>query len=437
VLYIDKGLIMCYVRAFWVVCLAALLLSCDENPVTAPATEPQAIVGQVISDEVNVEVAAWQAQLVQSTIADSAGYFVLSNIPVGLYEVRIATPSGETLTLKSITVAVNRTTSLREIRLTDPSWPLIDVYPRDSTFGVRPIDPTIRITSTQPFDLVSLDSSASFTPEIEGSWHQSSSSISPPSYYYYYYVPTAPLEVATHYVWKISSDLMVAGGQAWGDSLETTFWTDSLRLTSFGSSPNSSSGDEVAPRRDFSLYFGFNTLIDADSLNAAVSFTPPLQGIWLKDRYYESGGFLKFFHTGDSGLQAELVYLVHIAGDVPLVGSKPLGEDLDLSFKVAPLQVVYSTPNQGGTLHCRTCDVRLLFNSEMDSVSLRSAFALESEQGDTVSGEMYWYNLEELSFRPDSSLDAGAVYVARLDTTVQNLYGDRLKEPYALYFRTR
>jgi hypothetical protein len=429
---------MGYIRALYILCMAVLIWGCDETSIVAPVTEPQAIVGQVISDEINIEVQAWQAQLIKATMADSAGYFVLDDMPVGIYEIRITTPSGRELSIKSVTVGINQTTSLKEIRLTAPSWPLYAVYPSDSTKGVQPLSSSIRIVSTQPIDLFSLDTAVVFVPAAEGTWQQSSYSIIPNSYYQYWLSTNSPLDVATQYTFKIKPGLTFAGGQIWEDSLETIFWTDSLRVTHYGPRPYSSSVEEdIEPRRDFSLYFVFNTFVDPDSLGAAVTFTPPLAGLWLEDRYYQNEGALKFFHTGDSGLKAEHVYQIHVAGDVPLAGAAPLGRDLLLEFTTAPIGILRTIPEQGGTLQCSGCSILLTFNTEMDSSSMLSAFALESASGDTVSGDIVWYNQDEMRFNSDSALISGGVYVARVDTTAQNLYGERLKKPYTLHFRAR
>lgn len=429
---------MIYLRVLLLICFATLLWGCDESPVTGPDTESQAIVGRVISDEIDVEVSAWQAQLVASTVADDSGYFALEALPIGIYEIHIVAPSGKTLTIHGITVAANETTSLKEIRLTVPTWPLSAVYPRDGAVGIPPLRPNIQIVSTQLLDPASLIASASFEPAIGGTWSASGSRIVPDSYYYYLFSPVTPLEVATRYTLRIGPGLKLYNGQAWNDSLVSTFWTDSLRVQFYGPTPyTSSSGYEITPSRDFNLYIGFNALVNPDSLTAAVTFTPPLQGVWVEDVYYSREAALKFFYTGDAGLRAEQIYVVEIDGAVPLVGSSTLGHDVSLPFTTAAVKVIGSYPRQGDLNHCDGCGIAMRFNSEMDSISCASAFVLESLLGDTVTGTFNWQATDQLAFLSDSLLTAGGVYIARLDTTAQNRWGDHLREPYALYFRVR
>jgi len=428
-------------RALGVLCVllpATMLWSCDETQVTGPDSEPQAIVGRIISDESNVEVSAWQAQLVASTVADDSGYFALESLPIGIYEIRIVAPSGKTLNIQGITVAANQTTSLKEIRLTTPTWPLSSVYPRDSAVGVQPLSPNIQIVSTQQLDLVSLAASTSFIPAIDGTWRASGVRIGTDSYFNYLFTPVTPLEVATKYTLRIGPGLAVSGGQNWGDSLVSVFLTDSLRVQFYGPTPYATSSHyEITPNRSFDLYITFNALVNADSLTAAVTFAPPLEGVWVEDGYYSREAALKFFYTGDVGLKAEQTYLIEIDGTAPLVGPSTLGHNVSLPFTTAAVKVIHTYPPQGDVNQCASCPIQFIFNSEMDSLSLASAFALESLLGDTVAGTFNWTYATQLLFTPDSALTPGAVYIARLDATTQNQWGDHLKEPYALYFRVR
>jgi hypothetical protein len=286
--------------------------------------------------------------------------------------------------------------------------------------------------------LLSLQSAVSFSPAIQGTWQRTSNYIGPTygPYYYYEFPTTGALEVATKYTIRIGSGLTVAGGQAWGDSLESVFFTDSLRLLGlqtesyFGSNPS-----QVQPRRDFSLYAQFNAFVNPDSLTKATSFTPSIQGVWVADRYYRGTGILQFFHTGDVGLRAEQTYVMHIDGDVPLVGSSTASGELSAVFQTQPLQVIDSSPRQGEIDFCTGCGVYLLLNSEMDSTSLAAAFSFQTLQGDSVPGVLGWYRQDQVGFDPDSALTSGVVYVARLTTAASSLWGDHLKENYELYFR--
>jgi hypothetical protein len=410
------------------------MCGCDETPTTAPITESQAIVGRVISAEVGIEVAAWQAHLVKSTIADSAGYFVLDGLPVGLFELRLLAPSGKNLVISNVLVEADHTTSLKEIWLSPLSWPLYDVYPHDSTRGVQPLSLYIRIMSTAQLDLLSLPSSVHFVPALQGTWNFSTRSSSTASYYYDF-VATSALDVATRYTLAIGSTLATAGGQLWGDSLNLVFFTDSLRLLGLQTSPYSGSSVMLfQPRRDFSFYARFNALVNPDSLNVATTFTPPIEGVWLREPS-ASAGMLKFFHTGSVGLRAEQTYVVHMDGDVALVGSSTASDDLSASFQTQPVQVIASSPGQGEGFGCASCGIDLRFNSEMDTTSVASAFSLQTLAGSPVTGTLQSGDLDRVYFHPDSMLTVGEVYVARLSTIATNLWGDRLKEPFALYFR--
>jgi len=414
---------------------------CDESPTTAPTTESQAIVGQIISHEFNIEVSVWQAQLIKGTIADSAGYFKIDDLPVGLYEVRLVTPGGKHLTIRNVSVETNRTTSLKEIRLSPPSWPLVSVYPGDSSLGVHPFLTRITITSTMPISMLSLETAVTFTPTIQGSWYSQSNYIIGPaysSYYTYEFQVSSGLEVATEYTFYIGPGLTIAGGQAWGDSLVQVFTTDSLRLMGLQSQSYYGSGNKlVEPRRDFVMYAQFNAMVHPDSLTVATTFTPAIEGVWVADPYYQSGGQLRFFNTGDAGLRADQTYVMHINGDVPLVGSSTASGDLTATFRTQSLKVINSSPRPGEFDYCPGCAVRLQFNSEMDSLSLTAAFSLETLQGDPVTGTLSLNYSDQLYFSPDSGVVSEGVYIARVSTAAASLWGDHLKEPYELYFRVR
>lgn len=427
-------------RALPFVCLALLTCGCDETPTTAPVDETQGIAGQVISKEADIRVAAWQAHEVKSTIADSAGYFLIDGLPVGVYEVRLATPKAETLTIRNVTVQQDRITSLLEIRMNPPSWPLYDIFPPDSARGIPPLSPDIRIVSTQVLDLASLESSVSFTPPITGQWGVSDRYYYPgySPYYYYSFQPASALDVATKYVMTIGPGLAVSGGQAWNDSLSSTFFTDSLRVLrvltrySYGGDPNL-----LEPRRAFTLIVQFNALVDSDSLTKATSFTPPIAGVWLDYSYSLNETYLSFFHTGNEGLHAEQTYLWQIDGDVPLVGSFASSHDMNVPLRTAALRVLDTYPSQGDLSHCRGCPVGLLFNSEMDSTTLAAAVTLSTLAGTPVPGQPEFSTSDIMYFNPDSVLLLDTVYVARISTGAASQWGDHLKETFELYFRVR
>ena len=164
--YPHRGSSMSYVRVLACTALLAGLgmPGCTGDHITNVTEFPsaQGVTGRIVPGEAGTVVAAWQASEIKRAITDSAGYFAIADLPIGMYDIRIATPAGDTLTVVDIEVRNGATTSLGNVQMNGPRWPLVHVTPRDSAQGVEPLSPRISILSAERIDMLSLSSSVLF-----------------------------------------------------------------------------------------------------------------------------------------------------------------------------------------------------------------------------------------------------------------------------------
>jgi len=257
---------------FGCVCLTLLLLSCSEDQITnnTVVEAEQGIVGRVLSAPSGTQVAAWQAAEILSTPVDTGGYFALSGLAPGLYEVRITAPGGIEKRIPDVVVRSAVTTSLGTIVMSVFPWPLLSVTPEDGEIGVQPLDGEISILSEEPLDLSSLSTAVLIDPTVAGTWSESQST------WLYTFHPDLNFATATEYTMTILPVLQLESGEMWEDSVEVAFTTDSLRIEYV---------EWTYYSDHMSLPYGFdgqlvelqyNSYVDPATIEGAISILPPV-----------------------------------------------------------------------------------------------------------------------------------------------------------------
>lgn len=431
---------------------AGAYVGCSKDYITNNITEvpgETGIIGRVTPGEPGIIVSAWQAAKIKEVTADDSGYFAILGLATGLYEVRAVTLSGQSSVLPNLKVSDGETSAVI-LRLDSPALPpmITSVAPADGSKGVRPMNTRIYVGAREPLDVTSLASSVVLTPQVAGRWSSGAMVIYPDiplspeegiirlsSSATYYFEPDSQFVPATDYTVRILPSLRLADGSEWGDSLKFSFTTDSLRLTCF-SVGSGTCDDTIIPLRWFQVQLRFNSAVHLDSVNAAASFTPDLEGVWYYAESYsgQRTDVILFFFTGPASLRAEWPFTFALSGSVGLAGPVGLGTDFEVALVTEPVRVVRILPPKGADAPVSTW-VEVEFNTAMDHPSAEAAVTLRAFNGSTIAGSKVWLDEYRLTFRPDAPLMLGQAYEVNVDNTAVSVLGDTLREPAYSFFR--
>jgi len=113
-----------------------------------------------------------------------------------------------------------------------------------------------------------------------------------------------------------------------------------------------------------------------------------------------------------------------------------LSEPYQFSFTTEPLKILSTSPKHNDTGVSLNTEIRIYFNTDMDTESVNSAFKMVDSGLNEVRGEFSWSYPRRMEFRPSSALALGQTYTVTIDTTATETKGSRLSEPYQFSFTT-
>lgn len=524
---------------------AILILGCGDENVTYVNDMKGVVYGRIDSEETGIIVEAWQAALVKSVTADSGGYFSMTDLQPGLYDIKITAPSGKRKTVRNVNVNYDYANALGTIEFSALGWPLLYSSPEDGDTDVLTRAFRIELRSEERLDLRSLSESVTSSPALAGQWQEQIGNT-----YLYYFEPEANPKSGTQYRVTLGSDLKLKSGQAWGKTYSLAFTTQafavdnvnfypssrweiplnvsSLMLVQFNAPIDTSNvgrfvsiepplemvvtyessgyyGEEnnalhifvqsgqrpgsrytlrldphlsaadggtlgreeiiefgmqplavtyyrvgsvssgyyygdtlIEPGDAFSSSISFNTEVDIDSLNVALTFTPAIEGFWYRSNFNCPGdGRYSFFPTAGQKFEPEQTIILRVDGKVGLVDGTGMGPDWVKSFRVHPVRVTTITPTPGTRGVRNWDDISFSFNVPMDHASTEAAFSMTSYSGIPISGTFAWSVWSgdyRLVFEPTSALAAGEIYMVRVDTTALSQSGTHLKNEASTFF---
>ncbi len=408
----------------------------DENITNNYAIESNgSIFGRVMPAQPGVEVAAWQASEVKSTVTDDGGYFMLADMVPGLYEVRIAVPGGSERIISEVEVQPAAGTSLGEIAVS------LMIVRREYPNGLDNIPPAgaavLIYYYSMPMYLGEVGSHITIDPPAEISVYG--------AYYsdYQLRVEVTDLIPSVTYTMTIDADLEALDGSTTGEIETIIFQTEALKVMSCGFYEGYDWDSIATPGSMFNCRLQINADVDPDSLNTAVSIDPPIAGFWYpsSDYYYGHGRYLYFFPTGANELLPEQVITITIDGSVGLIDNVGFGTDTILTLGVYPVMITSIYPESGNRNVYIDSDIRVYFNTDMNHASVESAFSMTTWDDVSVDGSFYWRDYYEggeyLEFDPSAYLDAGQVYKVTVNMTARSLTGHYLDGAGYTFFMTR
>jgi hypothetical protein len=118
----------------------------------------------------------------------------------------------------------------------------------------------------------------------------------------------------------------------------------------------------------------------------------------------------------------------------PTTAFDQVSQFLSQKVDLAP-QVIETNPAPGQEVLTGGA-ISLSFDQAMDAATTAKALAVTGSDQKPVAGSVTWKNGRTLIFQPQQALQAGAVYLARLDTTARSAAGVQLDQAVTLSFQT-
>ncbi|MCD6165792.1 Ig-like domain-containing protein [bacterium] len=428
------------------------------------------IVGKVLQKDSQAKVIVRQAVIIDSTWIDSTdGTFRIDSLQAGNYEVVIIADHYGTYRVPDVWVNSGAVSYVGEIELSRYPDLIHSHYPDNREEIVlywyhgwygRYSSIRIIINFTEPMDRQSVEEAFSTIPSTEGTfyWSQriyepysrwsgaySSSSLGGGGYQSaelttYSHIRSMMYILNQRYCWVDTTYqviLSTAAHDTLGNHLEFplqfSFSTVESRttLTSIQTDPEDGAQD-VSLRHYMSIFITFPKRMDPTSVENAISITPQTEfgEVFL----WPEANELKIYTGGP--LMADTTYIIRIDSTAKDLDGNPLDEPFQFSFRTEPVRIRKTSPQNGEIYVDRWPKIYIYFNTYMIRSTLPGAFSILP----SVEGNFYWDDDDptKVYFRPQgTSLLPNTKYTVTIDTTVLDLHGTPLKEPYQFSFVTR
>jgi len=415
----------------WTVVVGALLTGCgDETTINNYYSFTNgAISGRVTPDDPGTIVMT--ADSVKVRYTDANGFFILDSLTTGMYNIVIRPVHFSRRELRDVTVASGQVISLGNVELSTYPYPFFQSRPADGEDSVR-IGSSISLLADEPVMLDDLARQAAFTPSWAGDWEESIGSKSSRTAQYSFR-PSEAMHAGTTYRLLIPASVRTAGGSTIGSDLSLTFISEPLRYSMNRLGEGLMGG---VPLWGFNPALWFNADVNADSLTKAVSYTPLIEGIWVATSTNPGSSYFSFLAKSGVPLLPQTEYTMIVSDAVPLAGGLHLLRPDTTRFTTEPYGVTDAYPRNGMRAYWPLSSISLVFNTPMDSVSVRAAFRLQAEDIDTViTGTFRWsMGLRQMSFDVDSVLPSRAIYRYTLSRDAQTMSGDQLSQDFTAVF---
>ncbi|HLF13356.1 MAG TPA: Ig-like domain-containing protein [Bacteroidota bacterium] len=278
----------------------------------------------------------------------------------------------------------------------------------------------IRVTMNQPVDTASVPGAFILDPPVPGSFvlYSGTNTI--------VFVPGRQYGMGVTVRVTVDSTLRSVTGHALGEQYRFSFTTRRLAVTSV--LPPDGRTD-VAP--SYPLTVGFTGTIDTGSLAGAFRFDPPAPGSFTSDRYQ-----VRFVPA--NGWIPETTYTIRIDTTLAAEGGGRLLAPFTSTFRTAPFRVLQYSPPDGVVNVPVNYHVMVYCNDAVDTVSVRSSFAMTDSAGSAVEGWFEFWDTYpvQFGFHPSWLLAPGTRYTVSITTGFRSAHGYAIKSPLVFSFRT-
>jgi hypothetical protein len=181
----------------------------------------------------------------------------------------------------------------------------------------------------------------------------------------------------------------------------------------------------------------FRNIMDQKSVEAAFHIDPAVEGsfLWYGFDPFSSQSYMRF--SPRAPLATSTVYQVTIDTSASDTAGVKLLEPFQFSFTTEPVRVEYTSPAHNDTWVSPTNEIYFRFNCLMNMESVESAFELVDSKLNKAEGDFWWQNAMSMRFRPSSALAARETYRASINSTAEDVSGNRMPERYWFSFTTQ
>jgi len=406
--------------------------SCTEKTYNYYLTQEMgALAGVVEPAESGARVSAWQGKEVAFTYIDSEGYFIVRDLPVGTYWVKVEAGGYTTYESEIHTVYRGGITTIGTITLSPFPDLISSVYPPDKAVDVS-VYVSIQIVFKESMDKESVTQGFSISPAIQGNFYWRDK---PGSYgTVLEFSPVDNLLPGTVYAIELATTVQDTAGNRLTRPFSFTFTTAGVGVETFYPQDG-----EIDVGTGSSIRIYFTTVMHHQSVEQALSIDPPTSGSfeWTSSRSGKEsrGSADRVWFKPDNYLKINTLYTVALGTTAQDTNGIPISEPLQFSFTTEDLKVISTYPGDGYTgVGLAKSRISVCFNTMMSRAAAEDAFSTSPP----VAGDFTWnQDLTCFNFGPRSDyLAANTIYLVEIDTTASDLYGDHLLESYRFSFTT-
>lgn len=389
-------------------------------------TEEGSLAGVVEPAESGARVSAWQGKEVSFTHIDSTGYFIITDLPVGTYTIKVEAEGYTTYESKFYTVYKGGVTTMGTIILKPFPDMIRSIYPKDKATNVPPYK-SIWIYFNDNMNKESVIDAFSISPATEGTftWRDYTG-------YYWRDLEFKPTHNLLPFVsYTITMDTLAQDTA--GNHLTTPF-SFSFTVSGVGVESFYPNDGQTDLNTDINIYIYFNTIMDRESVEDAFDIHPPTTG---NLSFYGNGvkngsGRDRLLFKADPFLKTNTLYTITLDTTAQDSNGIAISKPLSFSFNTEELKIDWTYPGEGWVDVPTSGSIRIRFNADMNETTTEEAFSITPH----IEGSFDWPYSGELSFDPDQVLASATLYTIAIDESAQDVDGTKLKEDYSFSFTT-
>jgi hypothetical protein len=420
------------------------------------------LIGRVIQKDSKAMVIVSQVDPIDSIeISPVDGSFAFNDLRIGNYDITIRAENYRFYFKKDFMLEGGSIMNLGEIELSTVPDLVESFYPEDKgevVYDWRYGRITVSILFTQPMDRESVEKAFSVEPAVEGIFYWGNYTQAPMEGFFadartgydlgatittYSKVTSMTYAFAKkdsypdkEYIVTIGTTAKDTAGNFLRFPLNFSFKTVQSYSTQNGIMTDPIHGDiEVSPL-DYS-YSGitvtFPRRMNKASVETYTHVTPQMNTIFLWPeenilRIYTGGPFL-----------SDTTITVSIDKSAKDKDGVELGQNFSFSFRTAALNVSSTSPSNGQLFITPTAPIQINFNNYVTLSSARNAISISPlASGSFKYGGYYPYEqMNQIEFTPSTALISNTKYTVTISTTITDMYGNKMKEPYSFSFVTR
>jgi hypothetical protein len=406
-----------------------LWCSCTEKTYNYYLTvEKGSLAGVVEPTESGARVSAWQGKEVTFTYIDSTGYFILSDLPVGTYTIKVEAEGYTTYESKIYTVYEGGVTTVGTVTLSPFPDLISSVYPQDKAVGV-PLYIDLRVYFKKPMNKESVEDAFSIDPATEGtlSWGD----YTRPEGRHLEFNPTLNLLPFVLYTVTFDTLAQDTAGNHLSRPFSFSFTTAGVGVDNFYPGNN-----QVDVPTDIYITIYFNTTMNHQKVEDAFNIEPPTVG---NLQWYRSGdkggggGRDHLMFRPDPFFKTNTSYTVTLDSTAQDTNGVSIYEPLSFSFTTEKLKVDWTHPGDEWDGISTGEVIIIRFNAAMNRTDTETAFSIIPE----IEGSFQWPDPGQLTFDPDQVLASNSLYNITIDSSAQDTEGTKLPQSYHFSFTTR